>query len=803
MSPAVTVKATDANGNTDTDYDGLEIVLSSSGSMLQSPLIETSINGEATFDNLVHTETGSDFVLTASEVLFPDITSEPFDVVSGPIIIAILDFDATTPEWTYTTSIPFFTNPFSFDDYYGIIPINNASPIDNSNFSNNILGENDLENNNGGTSDFATITFTEIDLTGFNNAELSFDWDIVGYNANSDDAKYELFFDGVAQGAIYLVDGGVDFESNEGSVTVNIPDTVTTVSLSVSIRNNGGSGYSGFDNFKLMGIQVPQSISYTFNDGLWLPNDPNNQSPELIDDIEILSGNAEIVSDLTINDITVYPGATLTVLEDVILTTTNTVLQSTANLYSGLILNGTASILGNITYNRYTNVIGTSGVPGGNDLVSAPLISADPGFDNFLTFGEGSPNSTILPTNGTFYAWAPFDNLISQYTNFSVNSTNALISGKGYRAATNTGQTLTFNGAVETGSPSMTITYPEGGTNWNLIGNPYPSYIKSNGTDSFLNSSNIAALDDEAIAIYGYNSGTMSGPGTIGNFTIINALTNSEVNIAPGQGFFVAHDPDNNTPTTVTFNPEMATVTGTDDFIINNRNSNETFMLRLRVSNSNSDFATEIYFTENASQGLDPGYDAAVMSAFASPLMVYSHLVDSNQGRNMAIQALALTDLNDVTIPIGVEAVQGQQLTFSIDSSTLPLGTQVFFDDNHENTSTLLNTNEYSIVTTTVLDGTGRFFLRFSNNVLSNMETDFQSLNIIVSQQTSELIINGNLPKNTKSKLLDLQGRNVYTFEISPDKNQQRIDVSHLSTGIYILKISNTNSNLSKKIILK
>ncbi len=805
MSPAVEVSAVDENGNLDTDYD-LEISITSSGNLSESPVNEVSIGGIATFTNLIHEATGSGLVLTASDDLNTDAISNSFDIVAGPVVLAIQDFDGTTPEWTYTTSIPFFGNSSEFDDFYGIIDIADASPIDNPDFSNNILGENDLENNNGGTADFATITFDDIDIDGFENVTLSFDWDIVGYNAANDDAKYEVFYDGIGQNEVFLVDGGADNETNQGFVSIGIPDNVSIVGLEVSIRNNGGSGYSGFDNFKITGI-APNPVNYTFVDGTWFPSDPTINAPANIDNFEITSGDAIISADLSINKLTIRPGASLSVETSQTLTTNEVLLESNSQEYSSLILaddvTSPGSISGNITYKRYTNEVGTTSANGGNDLISAPLIAANAGFDNFITFGSPS-NSEILATNTaqTLYAFGPYDNINKQYINFEVDATDALKSGKGYRAATTDGIPLSFEGTVETGSPSITITNPEGGDIWNLIGNPYPSYLKSTGADSFLNASNIAALDPNATAIYGYHAGTTSGTGTIGNFTIINALTNGNVNIAPGQGFFVAHDPDNNVDTSVTFTPSMTTTTGSDDFILN-REANEISMFRLKVSNTNKDFATEVYFNDNASLGLDPGYDAAVMGAFSSSLMLYSHLVENNLGRSMAIQALGSSDLSDVTIPLGLIAAQAQQITFSLDANTLPANIDVYLDDNETNTSTLLNASDYVITPSIALDGTGRFFLRLTSNTLSNTSTDFQALDILTSTSTKEIIINGYVSKNSISQIFDLQGRLVETFTLDENITQQRLDVSNLSSGVYVLKMVYGTATLSKKLILK
>lgn len=80
MSPAVTVRGTDINGNTDLDYVG-SISLTSTGTLTGSPVTQTASAGIATFSGLTHTVAGTGFTLAASASGFTTITSNPFDIV--------------------------------------------------------------------------------------------------------------------------------------------------------------------------------------------------------------------------------------------------------------------------------------------------------------------------------------------------------------------------------------------------------------------------------------------------------------------------------------------------------------------------------------------------------------------------------------------------------------------------------------------------------------------------------------------------------------------------------------------------
>ena len=173
--------------------------------------------------------------------------------LAGPTCIAIQDFDGTNT-WTYSSDVSFFDNGFGSDGFFGINPIGSSSPLSNVEFSGNILAENDLDDEGNGTTGFATVTFSSVNVSSYNDVVISFDYDIEGYNANDDDAKYEIFHDGVGQGEVFILDGNGVPEDATGSISESVPNSVGQVSLTISIRNNGGSGYSGFDNFAVCGV---------------------------------------------------------------------------------------------------------------------------------------------------------------------------------------------------------------------------------------------------------------------------------------------------------------------------------------------------------------------------------------------------------------------------------------------------------------------------------------------------------------------------------------------------------------------
>jgi autotransporter-associated beta strand protein len=512
-------------------------------------------------------------------------------------------------------------------------------------------------------------------------------------------------------------------------------------------------------------------------------------------DITVKSGaTLEIDGSVTVKSISVEAGGYVKVNSGNTLTVTNDLtLNSNSSSYSSLISDGTIS--GTVNYKRHVNnAAGTGTSTTANDLISPPLSG--------MTFGALRTEATtnilsgqIGGTGPTFYLFGPFDNSdVNNYVLYeeTVDDGILLNTGVGYRTGSTDGGTYTFTGTVETGNISETITTPSGGSNWNLIGNPYPSYI----TLSEFLSINNSKFDSSSAGVYGYD-GAASDGWTIWNS--LYSLINPDTVIAPGQGFFVASA---SASEIVNFNTNMRS-NGTADDFIPLRSTSVITTVKLNLSTSTNSFDTDIYFTEFSTLGLDPGYDASLFGGTAPAFSIYSHLVEENNNIPFGIQAVGETDYNDVIIPLGINANQGEQLTFNLNTSTIPTTVEVYLDDTVANTSTLLTNSNYVLTPNTNLSGVGRFFLRFIDNSLHTQENNFNNLDIFNSKESKEIVINGQLLENTNCSLYDIQGRLISTYTLNYENLKNQIDVSNVSIGIYVIKLSNANLELSKKIIIE
>jgi len=250
--------------------------------------------GDYNAENISCSSSGADSkTVTCNGTVYPE----------GSITIAKQDFDGTSPTWSYSCDVDFFDNGWGSDGYFGIIDIASASPLNYTNFTNNILGENDLDDEgDNGTTGFATIDFADLDISSFTSVVLTFDWDVVGYNASGDDAIYEIFYDGLSQGEVYLVDGGVDSPNGEGSVSVNVPDDIDLLDLHIKIRDNGSDGFSGFDNFLVTGYAGDNALPMITNVSI---------SPETVTSADAVTVTADVIDlDGTLIEVKLYWGTT-------------------------------------------------------------------------------------------------------------------------------------------------------------------------------------------------------------------------------------------------------------------------------------------------------------------------------------------------------------------------------------------------------------------------------------------------------------------------------------------------------------
>ena len=161
--------------------------------------------------------------------------------------IAKQGFETSGDTWTSLTfSTPPCTNGNDIWDYTTGFSV--LSPNEGTRF----WGIRDLNGSCGGNG-FESITFPNVNITSNTGVIFAFDYYAIGMD-NNDDLKYELFYDNVSQGEVVVVDGvsgGSDNTNGWITETVNVPESVSNVSVILSARSNQNNDRAGFDNVRL------------------------------------------------------------------------------------------------------------------------------------------------------------------------------------------------------------------------------------------------------------------------------------------------------------------------------------------------------------------------------------------------------------------------------------------------------------------------------------------------------------------------------------------------------------------------
>ena len=489
------------------------------------------------------------------------------------------------------------------------------------------------------------------------------------------------------------------------------------------------------------------------------------------------------------NSFTIEKGSSVSVSGDFSNTGTFT-LNSDADEFSSIIVGGSSS--GDIVYNRYVNTVGS----GEWDLVGSPVGGLS--IDDFATTNS---SSSAIAQSGSTYALGAYDNLTNSWTNFtdtSVTGAGNLNIGTGYQMASVNGETLAFTGTIATTDQVQSIinSNGSGGRRWNLVANPFPSYLKvtndTDATDNFLKvNSESGVIDGTFSAIYGWNA---DGSG----YTPYNH-TSGSVYLAPGQGFFVAAASASSSD--LSFTEAMQTVTGGDDFVAGRMaNTSSSFHLKLY---EDQDFIaeTKFYFDSNLTLGLDPGYDAG---AFDQTMALMSRLIEDDQGVGMRINAMGQNSLNETTIiPLVVNQSADTAFRISLEDATIPSDVNIYLEDTQTNTYTDLRSGDFTLTAENNLSDMGRFYLVVGNNSLGENNNDVSYISIYKAANEDYITIEGLVNfQQANVRLYNVVGQEVLRTKLITGQAHQRVSTEGLNPGLYVMKLKVDDKKITKKLII-
>jgi|GEM_PF-3378260 len=585
---------------------------------------------------------------------------------------------------------------------------------------------------------------------------------------------------------------------------------------------NDNPNDTGNNEYDVSGLGVPPSNHYTYDGTNWnsysnAGSNPStttlsNTAPSFSGSNHILigSGSVNVTStsstfssiQLDGGTFTINAGKDLTVSGDVRNVGGSFVLSSDVDEYSSLRVSGTMT--GNLTYNRWIN-----------DVSSSSPSASDPGWDLVGPPVNGATVTTTgLASNSGNYAIQPYDNSDNTWTSTSSN-TLAATNAKGYSMAMpdSSAGTIAFTGTLVNDHTTIAITNNVGsgsGTQWNLVANPYPEFIALNSgassatsaTSNFLwyNGVNedILGHSDSEFAIYywdgdSYNTGTQS---------------DGALFAVPGSAFFVSSASGGGTldfRTAFRVLGSDAGLSSLNDWIGDTMDPEDRAELFIGISQTEFEADTEIFFIADVTNGLDPGYDGRQFPMGNNTVSVYTRLIEDDQGVDFSDQAIPYQEMWDKVIPLGINAMAGEELTVSVTHKTTPADLKIYLEDAQEGTYTLINNEDFVLTPTSDLEGVGRFFIHTTADTLSDGEVNTSLLNAYKEVDSNYITIEGlsTQPTSTEVSLFNILGTKVMDATLDNTSNTQMISTNGLSTGIYVIKLESGQNQLTKKLIIR
>jgi len=524
----------------------------------------------------------------------------------------------------------------------------------------------------------------------------------------------------------------------------------------------------------------------------WDNGIPSSNSLAIIPDVEtspvISSGIIAEAGNLIINS-----GETLTINDSNALTVSGDLtINGDLTLHSGGSLIASGASNNNLTYNRN---LGTANWY----LVSSPFVGQT--IVNFYTnespaLGSGSGDAQNVGI-------APYDNSQTTgatrwvyYTEGQVDgvggddTTDTFGIGVGYSVIMQAAGDVAFTGTMTTDNVGIAITdgTGSGGNAFNLIGNPYPSFIAANinaNTTNNLLTVNTSSLTEETLWFWDQSTST---------YDPINQ-TDTAFNVAPAQGFFVSSTGSN----TFNFTEIMQSHQSTDSF---QRTTNNRPEITISMTNGTTTRDARILYIDGTSTGFDNGYDSSIFGGVSNSFAIYTHAVANGNGKDLGIQSLPDNDFENMIIPVGINANPDTEITISAASINLPAGINVYLEDKDDDSFTLLNNSSDFITTlSSNLNGIGRFYIHTTPKVLSVDEANLDNISIYTSN-TNNLRIVGVQNGTAQVSIYNILGKQVMNTSFEGD-GLNDITLPNLRTGVYIIQLETETGKLNKKVIIE
>lgn len=619
--------------------------------------------------------------------------------------------------------------------------------------------------------------------------------------------------------------------NTNSSQTMNITGNVNIAGGSISVSNSIGTGTNGVGNLFINGNLSHTAGTLGCNGGVTagtlIFNGASTQSFATTGFSNILKvtigtttpSTSPIVTLTT--DFTVNTGSTLLLTDGslVLSAAKKLTIIGTANFNGKSVTlksdaTGSASISANTTISNATNVTVERYISFqrgyrafGHPFTTAQSLTALN--TAFAITGTGSGFNSSAAASAYSYnplavagsAYTALSNVDIATTNWGVNQgILAMVRGNGtqginfdYTGGT-TATTISTTGTINQGTLSAySLGYNAAGTNYNLIGNPYPSAI---------NLKNVASTN--AVASYWvYNPRkNYSGNAQVlcGGYDM-GTYNNSTDVIIPSMGAFFLQT---TAAGTVSFT-EASKSTATALTLFGTDQQEQTLALAIENGQGYTWDDVKIRLDDNATNNSKDKYDGSKLS---NQLFDFYSL--SADGERLGIDSRS-NKLTTTIIPLGIKTIVPDNYTFKITNNSLPENSTIILKDKLLHTETLLGKDfsgyTFSITNDTATKGNNRFELVILGKTsLTNIAADQAVATTKISMSPNPfknvltVYLGINIPATT-IRVMNVLGQMVQSKTVAAGTITTQLSLAKEAVGTYIVEVINEKNTVSQQVV--
>ena len=520
----------------------------------------------------------------------------------------------------------------------------------------------------------------------------------------------------------------------------------------------------------------------------------------------------------TVNTLTIGNAAGVTLSSNVTTTTLTNNASSILNVPAAKQLTVNTTLANNGTINLLSDASGTATILTPTIITGSGTATVQQYLSSSRNWYMSSPVSgaTGLPTvdSGSliFYSYPENDaNQSASGAYWNTVSSGTMAVGTGYIVKPSVASTITFSGtSLNTGDKTISGLTNSTTNNplkhgFNLIGNPYPSYLNVlpalNGNSNLETTVWYRTRDTNTTPLYHFETvNATTGVGT-------NASGTGRVSgyIPPMQAFWARTDLDNQSITLLNSNRShskndvsMTDFPNTPTTSLKTPSTKQSSysLLGLNISNGSYGDETIVMFDPAASNGLD-AYDSGKMSNSNINIPELFTVVGGSQ--------LAINGMNnipyDTEIPLGFTT--GLAGTFTIKASQInnfDSSTSIYLKDNDDllNTPVQLNSDAvYSFSSAVTTNNTSRFALIFKAPSIATSLNPMDNSNVWISTNANnQIVVNG----GNSVEVYNAVGQKLAVKNLTTTTT---VLETPLQSGVYFVAVGNGAKSLTRKVIIK